>query len=195
MSKWIEKVPSFVWILVIVTAIALFIGAMIGGFYAITHIEWVGTILMLLCGWGCLRFGANSPEIKSDSALGKVGLAILITFFAMMGVALDQTGNFIYNKPLEWIFCPADSELTRDVVRRAARGGGVSVEQKFTCVAENGGQVRRTIGMWETLLFRFFEYVVLGYALLGLSRLYSRIRGLPKKKGTRVKSKKSPTAT
>lgn len=195
MSKWTEKIPSFVWILVIVAGIALFIGGMIGGFYAVTHLEGVGSIFLLLCAWGCLRFGANSPELESDSTFGKVGLAILITFFAMMGVALDQPGNFIYNKPMEWIFCPADTELLRDVARRAARGGGVSVEQKFTCVAAGGGQILRTIGMWEMIFFRFFEYVVLGYVLLGLSRLYSRIRGLPKKKGNRAKNKKSPLTT
>jgi hypothetical protein len=195
MSKWFEKVPSFVWILVIIAAIALFIGGMIGGFYVITHIEWVGSIFLLVCAWGCLRFGANSPEIKSDGALGKVGLAILITFFAMMGVGLDQPGNLIYNKPMEWIFCPADSELRRDVTRRAARGGGVSVEQNFTCTQTGGEQISRKIGMWEMIFFRFFEYVLLGYVLLGLSRLYSRIRGLPKKKGKPVKGKKSLTAT
>lgn len=176
MSKWIEKVPSFVWILAIVAAVALFIGGMIGGFYVITHVEWVGSIFLLLAAWGVLRFGANAPEIKSDGTGGKIGLAILITFFAMMGVALDQPGNFIYNQPMEWLFCPADSDLLRDVVRRAARGGGVSVEQKFTCVATGGGQVLRTIGMWEMIFFRFFEYVALGYALFGLSRGYSKIK-------------------
>ncbi len=181
MSKWFEKIPSFVWIPAIVAGIALFIGGMIGGFYAVTHLEGVGSIFLLFAAWGCLRFGANSPEIKSDGALGKIGLAVLITFFAMMGVGFDQPGNFIYNQPMEWLFCPADSDLTREVVRRAARGGGVSVDQKFTCVAQSGGQVWRTVGTWELVFFRFFEYVLLGYALLGLSRLYSRIRGLPKK--------------
>lgn len=188
MSKWIEKVPSFAWILLIVAGIALFIGGMIGGFYAVTHLEGVGSIFLLVCAWGCLRFGANAPEIKSDGAPGKVGLAILITFFAMMGAGLDQPGNYIYNQPMEWIFCPADSDLTREVLRRAARGGGVSVNQQFTCVAENGGQVWRTIGTWEHFFFRFFEYVALGYLLLGLSRGYSRIK---KALGYEKKAKKS----
>jgi len=177
MSSWIEKIPSFVWILIIVAGIALFIGAIMGGFYLFTHIGGAGSIFMLVCAWGALRVGANTPEIKSS----RIGLGILITFFAGMGVALDQTGNFIYNEPLEWIFCPADSELTRDVLHRAVRRG-VSVEQNFACVAETDGRVLRTISGWELFFFRFFEYVALGYVLLFLSRSYTKIKGVPQRK-------------
>jgi hypothetical protein len=181
MSKLFEKIPSFVWILIIVAGIALFIGAILSGFYLFTHIEGAGSVFMLVCAWSALRVGANTPEIKSSS----IGLAILIVFFALMGNAFDQTGNFIYNKPLEWIFCPSDSELTRDVLHRAVRSG-VSVEQNFTCVAGNGGQVLRKISGWEQFFFRFFEYIVLGYLLYGWSRLYTRHKGFRQIKKARL---------
>ena len=92
-----------------------------------------------------------------------------------MGAALDQPGNFIYNKPIEWIFCPAASELMRETIQRGLSGGGVSLSQKFACVAENG-QVLRQISVWEVLIIRFIEYVIIGYILLGLSRFYARLR-------------------
>jgi hypothetical protein len=167
-----EKIPSFVWILVIVAAVALFIGAILGGFYVLTHIEGVGSIILLVCGWAVFRFGNNAPEIKSSS----IGIAVVISFFAMMGMALDQTGNYVYNKPLEWIFCPPETELTREAITRGARGGGVTVNQNFTCAAENGGEVLRKISSWEVIIFRFFQYVLLGYILLGLSRLYTGLK-------------------
>ncbi|HEY8563037.1 MAG TPA: hypothetical protein VIL74_21855 [Pyrinomonadaceae bacterium] len=177
MGKWSEKIPSFAWILMIVAAIAALIGALWGGFYAVTHLEGVGSIFLLICAWAALRAGANSPDLGNSP----LGIALVIVFFAMIGIAFDQPGNYIYNRPLEWIFCPAETELTRDVVRRAARGGGVSISQNFQCVAADG-KARRAISMWEQLFFRFFEYVAIGYALLGASRLYTRIFKKPKRR-------------
>ena len=172
MSKWTEKIPSFVWVLIIVGAVAAFIGALWGGFYAISYIEGFGSVIMLAAGWACLRLGANSPDLESSS----LALAFLIFFFAMMGLALDHPGNALYNEPMQWIFCPADTELMRETTSRAARGGGVALSQRFTCVTPDG-RVAHELG-WEYALYRFFQYVALGYLLLGLSRFYSWLKGL-----------------
>jgi predicted MFS family arabinose efflux permease len=169
-SKLSEKIPSFVWVLLFLGGIALFIGALIGGFYVTTHIEWIGSIVMLAGGWGALRLVAHIPELDGS----KIGIAILILFFAILGIAFDQTGNFIYNEPMRWIFCPARAELARETVYRALNDG-VSVDQNFKCVAD-GGRVLREISGWGFLLFRLFEYVLIGYLLLGLSRLYTRLK-------------------
>jgi len=171
MTHWTEKIPSIGWVLIVVAAIALFVGAIWGGFFVITHIEGAGSIFLLVSAWSVLRVGANTPEIRDN----KLGVAVLIVFFAMMGLAFDQTGNFIYNQPMEWLFCPSDSELSRETLHRAVRRG-VSVEQNFTCVAASG-QVVRQISGWEHLFFRFFEYVLIGYALRFLSRFYTRLKG------------------
>jgi hypothetical protein len=171
MSKFTEKIPSILWIPIIVGAIALFIGGMIAFFYGIGYVEGFGSLIILSLGWIGFRVGNNSDDLK----LGGFGLALGISFFALMGMALDQTGNFIYNQPLEWIFCPANSELMRETIERGARGGGVSLNQNFTCMA-NSGEVLRKIAGYEHFGFRFVEYVVIGYILLGLSRLYSWIK-------------------
>lgn len=172
MSKWTEKIPSILWIPIIVGAIVLVIGGMLAFFFGIGYVEGFGSIILLVLGWIGFRVGNNS----SDLEIGSFGVAIGITFFALMGMALDQTGNFIYNKPLEWIFCSADNELVRETIKRGVRGGGISLSQNFACVAKDG-QVLRSLSGFEHFAFRFVEYVVIGYILLGLSRLYSQIKG------------------
>ncbi|HEY0049345.1 MAG TPA: hypothetical protein VGB68_08685 [Pyrinomonadaceae bacterium] len=172
-GKFSEKIPSFVWISIIVAAVALFIGAIMGGFYALAFVEGFASLILLLCGWAAFRAGNNSPQLESSS----FGIALVISFFALMGMSLDQPGNYFYNKPVEWIFCPAESRLERGVISTGTRGGrGVSVSQNFTCAADQSGEVLRKISTFEQLAVRFFEYVLLGYVLLGLSRVYTRIK-------------------
>jgi hypothetical protein len=171
MSKWTEKIPSFLWIPIIIGGIALFIGGVLAIFYGFGYVEGFGSLIMLVLGWIGFRIGNKSDE----KDVGKFGVAIGITFFALMGLALDQTGNFIYNQPLEWIFCPANSDLVRETIKGSARGGGVTLNQSFTCVTQTG-EIVRQISMFEHLGFRFVQYVLLGYILLGLNRLYSKIK-------------------
>lgn len=173
MARLSDKIPSFVWLLIIVGAIGLFIGAILTFFYGIGYVEGFGSLILLVLGWIGFRVGNNS----SDSDVGGFGVALGIAFFALMGMALDQTGNLIYNRPLEWIFCPEASELTRETIRRGVRGGGVTLSQNFACVSQNGVQIVRQISGFEHFAFRFIEYVALGYVLLGLSRFYSKIKG------------------
>lgn len=171
MSKWTEKIPSFLWIPIIIGAITLFIGGLLAVFYGFGYVEGFGSIIMLVLGWIGFRIGNNSDDIKDRFAV-----ALGITFFALMGMALDQIGNFIYNKPLEWIFCTENSELMRETIKSGTRGGGIQLSQNYTCVAQNG-EVLRKISMFEHLAVRFVEYVFLGYILLGISRLYAKLRG------------------
>lgn len=173
MGKWTEKIPSFLWIPIIVGAIALFIGGIFAVFYGIGYVEGFGSLILLGLGWIGFRVGNNSDSLEA----GNLGIAIGITFFALMGMALDQTGNFIYNKPLEWIFCPETSELTRETISRGARGGGVTLSQNFSCVAENG-EVLRKISGFEHFAFRFLQYILIGYILLYLSRGYAKIKAV-----------------
>jgi hypothetical protein len=172
MGKLTDKIPSFLWIPIIVGAIALFIGGALALFYGLGYVEGFGSLLILVAGWFGFRVGNNSDELK----LGSFGLALGISFFALMGMALDQTGNFIYNQPMEWIFCPENAELMRETIKRGARGGGITLTQNFACVAQNGEIIRQISG-FEHYAFRFVEYVIIGYILLYSSRLYSWIRG------------------
>ena len=172
MVKWSDKIPSFLWIPIIVGGIALFLGGILAIFYGFGYVEGFGSIIMLILGWVGFRIGNNSDDLKA----GRFGVALGITFFALMGMALDQTGNFIYNKPLEWCFCPRNSEILRETIKSGARGGGIQLSQSFTCVAQSG-EVLQKISMFEHLAVRFVEYVFLGYILLGLSKIYSKLRG------------------
>jgi hypothetical protein len=170
MAKWTEKIPSILWIPIIIGAIALFIGALWMIFYGFGFVEGFGSLIMLALGWFGFRVGNNSDDLK----MGKFGVALGITFFAGMGIALDQTGNFIYNQPIEWIYCPENTQLFRETIQRGVRGGGVSIKQNFACL-NSTGEVIRQIGMFEHLAVRFVEYVFIGYILLGLSRFYSKV--------------------
>ena len=149
----------------------MFIGGMMAIFYGIGYVEGFGSLILLVLGWIGVRVGNNSDNLDA----GGVGVAVGIIFFALMGLALDQTGNFIYNQPMEWIFCPANTELMRETVRSGARGGGITLTQNFTCV-DSIGDIVRKISMFEHLAFRFIEYVVLGYILLYLNRFYAKIK-------------------
>lgn len=177
MSEWTEKIPSFLWIPIIVGAVALFIGTMLAVFYGIGYVEGFGSLIILVLGWLGFRVGNNSDNLET----GGFGVALGITFFALMGMALDQTGNFIYNQPMEWLFCPENSHLTRETISRGVRGGGVSLSQNFACVAESNEEILRKISGFEHFAFRFIQYVALGYILLYLSRGYAKIRRFRKK--------------
>lgn len=173
MSSWTDKIPSILWIPIIIGGIALFIGGGWAIFYGFGYVEGFGSLIMLVLGWIGFRIGNNSDEKDVGNSLG---VAVGLTFFALMGMALDQTGNFLYNKPLEWVYCPENSELIRETIKSGARGGGVQLSQNFVCVAQNG-EVLRKVSMFEHLAVRFVEYVFLGYILLYLSRFYGKLRG------------------
>lgn len=170
MSKWTEKIPSILWIPIIIGAIAFFIGGILAVFYGFGYVEGFGSIIMLVLGWVGFRIGNNSDDIK-----GGFAVALGITFFALMGMSLDQTGNFIYNQPLEWLYCPENTELVRETIKRGTRGGGIQLSQNYNCLAQNG-EVLRKISMFEHMAVRFVEYVFLGYVLLYLSRIYGKIK-------------------
>jgi hypothetical protein len=172
MGKRTEKIPSVLWIPIIVGAVAIFIGAALALFYGLGYVEGFGSLLILVLGWFGFRIANNSDDLKASG----LSIAVGITFFALMGMALDQTGNFIYNRPMEWIFCPEASELGRETVKGSARGGGITLSQAFACVSEDGSTVVRKISDFEHFSFRFVQYVVLGYILLYLSRAYGKIK-------------------
>lgn len=165
-----KKLPSFVWVLIILAGVAALIGLLWGGFRAVTTVQWVGSVIALVVGWFLLR--ADTSEAGISDGFVK---ALVILIFVGIGLALDQPGNPVYNKPIEWAYCPAGSGLVHEVETGAARGGGVRVNQKFWCRDASGG-IARPIGMFEFLFIRAAEYVVIGYVLTGLGRLWRRFR-------------------
>lgn len=159
-SFW-SKLPSWVWILIGLGAIALFIGIIIGGFIGLATIEGFASIIFLIIGIVCFRvFSGTRPS--------KIPLvrAIMIGFFALMGATIDQTGNYVYNKPVEMCMCPTGSSLNRTTDVSNPLPGRTDMTQNFTCIV-NGKEVK-LLDMFPIMGIRFLEYILLAYLLLGL---------------------------
>lgn len=177
-SSYFKNLPSIVWILIFILGIAAFIGGILGLFYLLSHIEGVASIIMLVVAWGVIRLGSSvTSDTDSSPSTGRSLItAACITFFALMGVAIDQTGNLIYNKPLEWFFCPSGAQLKRGVVVTNPVPGQTNVSQDFSCVTPGEVPSVSRIGVFKIIAVRFGEYILIGYALIGLNRLYSYLR-------------------
>ena len=107
-------------------------------------------------------------------------IAIGIVFFALMGMAIDQTGNFIYNKPIEIFYCSQDEYLNRGVDVTNPLPGRTDITQEFVCINKISGQ-KRYVDMGSVILVRFTEYIIIGYAL----RFFvPRVQMMLKKKNT-----------
>ena len=173
-SFW-DRLPSFIWILIFIGGIVAVIGGMIGLFYLLSRVEGFASLLLLVIAWIALRAGSSDQPKHAEPGSGFV-TAIGITFFALMGLAIDQTGNPIYNQPMEWLFCPSGTQLERGVNVTHPTPGRTNVSQDFTCVTEEGRREVKSLRFLEVVGVRLIEYVLIGYGLLGLSRLYTRFR-------------------
>lgn len=171
MAKGTTKIPAILLTPIIIGAIVLCIAAAVGFFYGLGYIEGAGSLIAIVIGWIGFRIGNRTSEAE----VGRYGVAIGIIVFATMGTALDQTGNCLYNLPMEYIFCPEGSSLWRETAQKALNSGGVQLRQQFTCMTKEGNLLR-TVSLIEYSLFRFAEYVIIGYLLLGVSRLYSQLK-------------------
>jgi hypothetical protein len=184
MKNLLSKLPTIVWILLIPLGIVIFIGAITTAFYLIASVEGVASILMLIAGAIFTISGGGSVNNYSKAkiagketgdAMSKFFLATGICFFALMGMAIDQPGNFIYNKPIELIYCPPGSGLNRIVDVSHPLPGRTDITQDFTCRDAEGKAVKQ-VGMFEVIGVRFFEYVVIAYLLMGFAKLVNKYR-------------------
>jgi hypothetical protein len=172
----LKKLPSIVWILIFVLGIVGFIGGMIGLFYLLTSVAGAASIIMLVVAWGVIRLASRVTSDTPSSGASSIFTAIGIGFFALMGLAIDQTGNVLYNQPLKWFYCPSGTDLHRGIIVTNPLPGQTNVSQNFTCVSKDTRQPVRHIGDLKVLPVRFGEYILIGYVLLGLSRVYDRLR-------------------
>lgn len=187
----IRSLPSIVWIIVAIVALIVFIAVIQGAFYGFTQIEGLGSIALLLAAWVVIRlFSEPRTPLKKEiisrvaptakpSRQGDLASNIVIAFgiltFAFTGFALDQPGNVIYNLPIQWLFCPAGTQLQRGADIRNPRPGTTVITQDFTCI-DAEGQAQAEVPLLGAMVVRFVEYILLGYLLLWLSQLYTRFR-------------------
>lgn len=183
----IPQLPSFVWVILIPIFFIVLIVGIILTFTALATVEGFASIAILIVTILILR-GASIVDFKDakppkDSAFA---LAAGICFFALMGIAIDQPGNVIYNKPIEILFCPAGTYLYRGTDISHPLPGRTDITQDFRCINET--ETVAYVGIGEVIVTRFFEYVLIGYALVYLNRLIT-ILLLKNKKTDKTQSK------
>lgn len=162
-TSWYRRLPSWVWILIIAGGVILAMGLIIGSFYAIATVEGVATLVLLLAG----AVGFGVMPLRKPENPGPVFRAIGLCFFALMGASVDQTGNYLFNKPVEVCFCDNGTHLSRASDVSNPLPGSTYIQQDFTCYDENAVPVKN-INIFAVLGIRFFEYVIIGYLLLAL---------------------------
>ncbi|MBN2572342.1 MAG: hypothetical protein JXA68_09465 [Ignavibacteriales bacterium] len=180
-NKFFSKIPSILWVIIIPLGIGLFIGSIIGFIYLAAYVEgFISTIFLIISFFIVKRLSVErkvetTAQEISRKKIPSIALAGFIVFFALMGAALDQTGNFIYNEPLQWLFCNDGCELKRGVDVLYPRPGETYLIQDFVCVDENN-QINSSINPFSIFLVRFGEYIILGYLIYGIILLIRKIR-------------------
>jgi hypothetical protein len=179
MPTFFSKLPSIVWVILLPLGLIAFIGSIILIFNLVATVEGVASIIFLIIGF--LTIGGASATTKfsgiSEGKASGAGFAVAvgIVFFAIMGMAIDQPGNYIYNKPVEWVYCQNGTSLSRGVDVTHPLPGRTDITQDFSCKDTNGVN-KYEINMFGLLGIRFVEYVLIGYGLIGLHRLINILR-------------------
>jgi hypothetical protein len=173
--SFLSNLPSIVYVFLIPLGIIALIGGIITLFFALATVEGVASAVLLIAGFVAVRAGSSIKfETKKQPAAKQMGTgwarAMGICFFALMGLAIDQPGNIIYNKPIELLYCPAQTQLVRGSQVSHPLPGRTDINQEFTCV-DPSGTATGEIDMFSVILVRFVEYVFIGYGLIGVSTL------------------------
>ena len=97
--RYKDRIPSGLWLLIMLLGLVLVIAIPLVFIYVISHFEGISSIIFLVIGW--FTFGTFARQDKRNPLI--MGGAIL--FYALMGMAIDQPGNIIYNQPFALV-CP-----------------------------------------------------------------------------------------
>lgn len=166
----LSKAPSIVWVILIPLGLIALIGGIIGVFWMLASVEGFASLLMVGIGWAVIWKGITTP--KSEAAGWMIAGAIV--FYALMGMAIDQPGNWLFNQPIQWLACPAGTSLNRSIDVTNPKPGETVVSQDFTCV--EGGSVVERPSVMTVIAIRLVEYIVIAYGLIGIRRLWLRLR-------------------
>ncbi len=167
-----KRLPAWVLVLLIVGGLIGIWFLLVGSFLAISTIEGVASMVLLILG----AIGFGVVPLRAPDGDNNVFRAIGLAFFALMGASLDQTGNTLYNKPVEYFLCPAGTGLDREEIISNPLPGTTYVTQDFTCWDKSTGKPVMTLNPFKILGIRFVEYFILGYILLGLRFVFWRIK-------------------
>jgi hypothetical protein len=171
-----RQLPSIVYVIGIVLGMIAFVVLINVGFFSLTQVEGLASILMLIIGVVGIRWlSGRKPHKSNPPVANNIAVALGIVTFAGAGFAFDQPGNVLYNLPLQWLFCPANTQLVRESDIRNPRAGTTIITQDFACV-NSDGDVQAQVPIEGAMITRFVEYIVIGYMLLWLNGLYMRWR-------------------
>lgn len=170
-KKFWKRLPSWAWILIFIGGLIIGLGIIIGSFVALATIEGIASLVLLTCG----MIGFGVLPLRKPEQTGAMFKAIGLSFFALMGATIDQTGNYIYNKPVEFCFCEEGTSLERVENVSNPMPGTTIIQQDFTCY-DKAGAPAKTINMFAVLGIRFVEYILLAYLLLGVRAFLWRIK-------------------
>jgi hypothetical protein len=137
---------------------------------AVGKIEGFGSVLMLIAGILLFRVFSKKKPGPINSRKG-----LYIGFYAIIACGFDQTGNLIYNKPIEMVCCPENTSLQHRVDVSHPLPGRTYFSQNFTCYNSNNIAVKQ-LEWYESLSIRFIEYVCLAYLLIALRFLFWKWR-------------------
>lgn len=169
-KSFINRIPVLGWIFIGLAAIALGLSVIIGGFWAVGTVSGVASIIFLVIG--IVGFGVYRKGLFTND---KFFRAIAIGFYALMGASVDQTGNYLYNWPIEKIECPAGTTLNRRADVNHPYPGSTVITQDFSCYNERGER-EDSINGFAVMGYRLLEYIILAYILIGIRWLLHRIR-------------------
>ncbi|SDH17614.1 hypothetical protein SAMN05216588_10379 [Pseudomonas flavescens] len=131
-------------------------------FTGVVFIDGVASAAVML-GFLALAWKGRLSWRKPEAA------ALLIVFMAFIGMCFDSRGNPLYNQPLEWLFAPPGAALqTKEIISHG--GGSTGVNYAFRFVDSYGGIVGE-VSNWIVIPFRFFEYLLVLSAAMGLLTL------------------------
>lgn len=167
-SRYKDRIPSGLWLLILLCGILLIIAIPIAFIYLISHVEGVASIIFLVIGW--LTFGRFAMQDKRKPLI----LAGAVLFYALMGMALDQPGNILYNQPLAFD-CPAGTTFNRGILTLNPLPGRTDFVQNYQCM-DGAGKPVHTISMGLVIITRFIEYIIIAYLLLGIRLVIKKIK-------------------
>jgi hypothetical protein len=168
MPSWLLAIMAIVGALALMAAVILLIASM-------STFEGVASFIFLVLG--VLIFVVYPLRIhkKVKQSGGRSIVGAVVVFFAFMGAVIDQTGNWVYNKPVEWCNCHEGTSLNRNTDVTHPYAGKTTYTQNFTCYNLQGEVVNQISMLW-VILIRFGEYIVLGLLLVGLQRIIVQLK-------------------
>lgn len=172
--SFLSNLPSWVWVFLFPLGIVALIGTIVFSFFLLSNVEGIATGIFLVIGWGVAKSFSSDSELAAKTPGTSLIMGGVICFYALMGMAIDQPGNFVFNKPIQWFLCPANTTLTRGVDVSHPLPGRTDITQDFRCVDTRGELVDRP-SLFGVIGIRFVEYVLVVYGFMALIALHTSL--------------------